>query len=81
MRLRSALPVVVDPVPNHVLLLQDYYVYYLPAALLATAAARHSLDAVAMLAWLALFPRTFLRMVRGPFRLVRRAGYLRSRRT
>lgn len=72
MRRRSSVPVLVDPVANHVLLMQDYYVYYLPVALIAAAAARNRLDAIALLVWLALFPGASLRVVRGPFRLLRR---------
>jgi 4-hydroxybenzoate polyprenyltransferase len=71
LRLRMLLwhnvPVVVAPVHEHVLLLQDYYLFFLPASILLLAASRTVADLLVGAVLLALFhtvPRRIFRDVR-----------------
>lgn len=50
-------PVVVQPRPRYFILLLDYYDAFLPAALLATAALVHPLDALLLIVHMLLFPK------------------------
>jgi hypothetical protein len=82
----SLVPVIVRPVPRHLLLLQDYYVYYLPLAVVAAsaaaAAATHDIAGALMpFVWLAPFPRPMVRLAGGLARLARRTERAPRRRT
>jgi hypothetical protein len=61
--------VIVTPRPNHLLILQEYYLGYLPLAILIAAAIRHPADALALLVMPLLFPHVSLRIFGGTLRL------------
>jgi hypothetical protein len=69
MRLWNNVPVVVDPVRDHYLLLQDFYLCHLPLTILLACTLRHLPDALALLVFLLLFPRAPLRVAFDALRL------------
>lgn len=71
--------VVVEPQPRYLLLLQEYYILFLPLALLVEAALRRPADAVILVAHLILFPIGLATAARDAWKL-RRSGFLPSLR-
>jgi UbiA prenyltransferase family len=69
--------IVVEPRPRYLLLLQEYYILFLPVALLVEAALRRPLDGLILLAHLVLFPIGVATVARDAWRL-RRSGFLPS---
>jgi hypothetical protein len=65
----SYVAVIVTPRPNHLLILQEYYLGYLPLAILIAAGIRHPPDALAVLVLLLLFPFVSLRIFGGTLNL------------
>ncbi|MPS68032.1 MAG: hypothetical protein E2586_06025 [Novosphingobium sp.] len=63
-------PVVIAPLSNHILLLQDYYLGFLPAAIFLSGVLRHPSDVMAWAAFLLLFPRAPLRIFGDLIRLL-----------
>ena len=61
--------VIVAPQRNHVLILQEYYLGFLPLAILIAAALRHPTDALAVLILPVLFPFVSLRIFGGTLKL------------
>jgi len=61
--------VIVAPQRNHMLILQEYYLGFLPLAILIAAALRHPADAVAVLILPVLFPFVSLRIFGGTLKL------------
>lgn len=61
--------VIVTPRPNHLLILQEYYLGYLPLAILIAASIRHPADALAVLVMPLLFPHVSLRIFGDTLRL------------
>lgn len=61
--------VVVEPRPRYLLLLQEYYILFLPLALLVEAASRRPGDSLILLAHLILFPVGAARAVRDAWKL------------
>jgi len=74
MRWWRNVPAIVEPVPNHYLLMQDYYLCFLPFAILVGAAIDHPRDGLALLLFLLLFPRAPLRVMYDMLRLTQRAA-------
>ena len=74
MRFWKNVPVIVEPVPRHYLLMQDYYLCLLPLAVLIALAIDHPPDALALVLFLLLFPRAPLRVAYDMLRLTRRAA-------
>jgi hypothetical protein len=72
--------IVVEPHPRYLLLLQEYYILFLPVALLVEAALRRPADALVLLVHLALFPISLARVARDSWKL-RRSGFLPTLRT
>ena len=59
----------VEPGPRHMILLQEYYDFFLPLALLLSSAARHPIDLLAVAVHLLLFPRRALQIARDAWKL------------
>lgn len=72
--------VVVEPQPRYLLLLQEYYLLFLPVALLVEAALRNPADGLVLLAHLILFPVGVATAARDAWKL-RRSGFLPTLRT
>jgi 4-hydroxybenzoate polyprenyltransferase len=72
--------IVVEPHPRYLLLLQEYYILFLPLSLLVEAALRRPADGVVLLAHLILFPAGLVAAGRDVWKL-RRSGFLPSLRT
>lgn len=72
MRYWRNVPAIVEPVPKHYLLMQDYYLCFLPLAVLIALAIGHIPDALALVVFLLLFPRAPLRVTYDMLRLTRR---------
>jgi hypothetical protein len=73
MRFRKSVPTIVAPVPKHYLLMQDYYLCFLPIAVLAAAAIDRPRDGLALILFLLLFPRAPLRILYNMLLFTRRA--------
>jgi 1,4-dihydroxy-2-naphthoate octaprenyltransferase len=71
--------IVVEPHPRYLMLLQEYYILFLPLALLVEAALRRPADGLLFLAHLILFPIGAAAAVRDLWKL-RRSGFLPSLR-
>lgn len=76
MRLWHNVPVVVGPVPEHLLLMQDYYLGYMLLAIVATAALRHPQDIPILAVFLLLFPGVPVRVTVDTVRLAMPAARL-----
>ncbi|HEX8224159.1 MAG TPA: UbiA family prenyltransferase [Allosphingosinicella sp.] len=72
-------PIVVEPQPRYLVLLQEYYTLFLPLSLLVEAALRRPADGVILIAHLILFPVALSTAVRDVWKL-RRSGFLASAR-
>jgi 4-hydroxybenzoate polyprenyltransferase len=67
--------IVVEPWPRYLLLLQEYYILFLPLSLLVEAALRRPADGLVLLAHLVLFPVGVATAARDAWKL-RRSGFL-----